>query len=114
MKRILCILLSVIMVIGVAGCSASEEPEIIENNAVLGQSSSESSSEEIRIPESSESSSVYVSSESESSETSSESKPESSYSSSSEQETSFSSSSEYNKLGKSCSNNSYFSRSYLL
>ena len=68
MKKIFCILLSMLMIIGVAGCSVSEEPEIIENEAVLGNLSSESSSETIEItPSSSESSSVTESSESESS-----------------------------------------------
>ncbi len=111
MKKIICFLLAFLMVVSVSGCSKTEETEIIENEVLLGQSSSESSSEEIRIPESSESSSVYVSSESESSETSSESKPESSYSSSSEQETSFSSSSESSSESSSVSSSSESSSS---
>ena len=94
MKKIICIFLSAIMVLSIAACSASEEPEIIENEAVLGNLSSESSSQIIEItPSSSESSSVLESSESESSETSSESKAENSSSSSSEKSESSSSSS---------------------
>ena len=104
MKKIFCILLSLLMIIGIAGCSASEEPEIIENEAVLGNLSSESSSETIEItPGSSESSSVTESSESESSlESSSESKAESS-SSSSSSKTETSSSSESSVSSESSS-----------
>ena len=96
MKKLFCILLSIIMVMGAAGCSVSEEPGIIENDAVLGESSSKNSSQKIEISEiSSESSSSAEPSKSESSsESSSESKAESSSSSSSSKtETSVSSSS---------------------
>ena len=104
MKKIFCILLSMLMIISVVGCSASEEPEIIENEAVLGNLSSESSSETIEItPSSSESSSVTEFSESESSsESSSESKAESS-SSSSSSKTETSSSSESSVSSESSS-----------
>ena len=80
MKKLICFLLVISMIFSVSGCTKSEEPEIIENDVVLGQSSSESSSQKIEISEiSGESSSVSESSGSESSKTSSESKPESSF-----------------------------------
>ncbi|MBR3963165.1 MAG: family 10 glycosylhydrolase [Oscillospiraceae bacterium] len=105
MKKIICILLAVLMVVSVSGCSVSEEPEVIENEAVLGKPSSESSSETIEItPSSSGSSSVAESSQSEtSSETSSESKAESSSSSSSKPETSSSSQSSVSSESSSLS-----------
>ncbi len=95
MKKIICLLLSLIMVVSFSACFADEEPEIIENEAVLENISSESSSKPTEIIQSSESSSVSESSQSESSsESSSESKAESSSSSSSSKtETSSSSSS---------------------
>ncbi|MBQ3530316.1 MAG: family 10 glycosylhydrolase [Oscillospiraceae bacterium] len=93
MKKIISVLLSLLMIISITGCVVNEEPEIIEDDAILGKPSSESSS---GIPEiiqsSSESSSVSESSGSESSETSSESKTESSSSSSSSKTESSSSS----------------------
>ncbi len=95
MKKIISVLLSLLMIISITGCVVNEEPEIIEDDAILGKPSSESSSgiSEI-IQSSSESSSVSESSGSESSETSSESKTESSSSSSSSKiESSISSSS---------------------
>ena len=98
MRRILALAFALLMIFS-AGCSASDEPEIIENEAVLGSgfesskedvvispvhqesaSSEETSSEE---PESSSSYSESTSSESRSESSSSESKPESSSSSSS-------------------------------
>ena len=84
MKKIISVLLSLLMIISITGCVVNEEPEIIEDDAILGKPSSESSSgiSEI-IQSSSESSSVSESSGSESSEISSESKTESSSSSSS-------------------------------
>ncbi|MBR6658415.1 MAG: family 10 glycosylhydrolase [Oscillospiraceae bacterium] len=105
MKKIICILLAVLMVVSVSGCSVSEEPEVIENEAVLGKPSSESSSETIEItPSNSGSSSVTESSQSEtSSETSSESKAESSSSSSSKPETSSSSQSSVSSESSSLS-----------
>lgn len=82
MKKFLCVLLVLSMIFSAFGCSANTEPEIIENESVLGDISSESSSE---INRSSESSSVTESVESETSlDNSSESKAESSSSSSSE------------------------------
>lgn len=94
MKKLICFLLVISMIFSVSGCTKSEEPEIIENDVVLGQSSSESSSQKIEISEiSGESSSVSESSGSENSKTSSESKPESSSSSSIKAESSSSSSS---------------------
>ena len=94
MKKLICFLLVISMIFSVSGCTKSEEPEIIENDVVLGQSSSESSSQKIEISEiSGESSSVSESSGIENSKTSSESKPESSSSSSSKTESSSSSSS---------------------
>ena len=79
------------MIFSVFGCSANTEPEIIENESVLVDFSSESSSE---INRSSESSSVTESVESETSlENTSESKAESSSSSSSEKNESSSASS---------------------
>ena len=84
MKKIISVLLSLLMIISITGCVVNEEPEIIEDDAILGKPSSESSSE---IPEiiqsSSESSSVSESSGSESPETSSESEAENSSSASS-------------------------------
>ena len=93
MKKIISVLLSLLMIISITGCVVNEEPEIIEDDAILGKPSSESSLEiqEI-IQSSSESSSVSESSGSESSETSSESKAESSSSSSSSKTESLSSS----------------------
>lgn len=98
MRRILALAFALLMIF-FAGCSASDEPEIIENEAVLGSgfesskedvvispvpqesaSSEETSSEE---PESSSAYSESTSSESRSESSSSESKPESSSSSSS-------------------------------
>lgn len=96
MKKMICFLLAVIMIFSVSGCSESEGHVIIENEVVLEQSSSESSSEKNEITESSsESSSVSEFSESESSESSSSNRTEtsSSSSSSSKQEVSSSSSS---------------------
>ena len=88
MKKGICFFLSLIMIFALASCSVNEEPVIIENEVVLGQSSSESSS---FVSESSQSSSESSSaSESSESEGSSES---SSFSSSSKTETSSSSSS---------------------
>ncbi len=91
MKKGICLLLAVFMVLCSAGCSFGEEPEIIENEVVLGKPSSESSSEIIEASQSiSEISSASESSESEisseSSSLSSESKTES-ISSSSESKT---------------------------
>ncbi|MBQ5329062.1 MAG: family 10 glycosylhydrolase [Oscillospiraceae bacterium] len=88
MKKEICFFLSLIMIFALASCSVNEEPVIIENEVVLGQSSSESNS---FVSESSQSSSESSSaSESSESENSSES---SSFSSSSKTETSSSSSS---------------------
>ena len=87
MRRILSILLALMMVLSFAGCS--EEPEVIENSAVLGSVPEESKPDKIEInPIEQESSSVPESSES-------QSEPEngSSESSSSEQENKPSSSS---------------------
>ncbi|MBQ6878283.1 MAG: family 10 glycosylhydrolase [Oscillospiraceae bacterium] len=85
MKKTISLLLAAIMIIVSAGCSVNREPEIIENETILGNLSSESSSESSAIEQSSESSSASESSQSEtSSESSSENKPESSSSSSSE------------------------------
>jgi len=94
MKKLLCVLLVLLMIVPVFGCSANTEPEVIENETILGNLSSESSSESSETEQSSESSSLPESSESESSpESSSESKAESSSSSSSEKSESSSSSS---------------------
>lgn len=102
MKRLLCFLLSAVMVISAAGCSVNSEPEIIDNSALLGSLTEESSSGGIEISEVTGESS---SSEAESSEESS-SAEESSHSSSSEAESSSSSSS-----GKSESSSSKASSS---
>ena len=104
MKKIIGILLAVLMVVSVSGCSVSEEPEVIENEAVLGKPSSESSSEPTETVQSGESLSVSESSQSEAySETSSESKAESSSSSSSKPETSSSSQSSVSSESSSLS-----------
>ena len=103
MRRILCILLAIITILSFAGCS--EEPEVIENSAVLGSVSEESKPDKIEInPIEQESSSVPESSES-------QSEPESSSSeiSSSEQEKKPSSSS--SKSESSSSNSSSLSSS---
>ena len=83
MKKLLCVLLVLLMTVPVFGCSANTEPEIIENEAVFGEISSESSSFEEEYSETEKAESENSSS-SESSEVSSE--PESSSSSSSEKQ----------------------------
>ncbi len=88
MKKGICVFLAFLMIFSLFGC-ASEEPEIIENEAVFGEISSESSSFEEEYSEtekaesenSSSSGSSEVSSEPESSSSSSSEKPESSTSS---------------------------------
>lgn len=90
MKKGICVFLAFLMIFSLLGC-ASEEPEIIENEAVFGEISSESSSFEEEYSEtekaesenSSSSESSGVSSGPESSSSSSSEKPEESSSSSS-------------------------------
>ncbi len=96
MKKLICFMLSVLMVISVSGCAQAEQGEIIDNSAVLG-SVSESSSSVVISEESSQSSEASSESSSESSSNSSESsssssKPESSSSSASSSQSSSSSS----------------------
>ncbi len=88
MKKLICFLLSVLMILSVGGCAENEPSEIIDNSAVLG-SLSESSSNGIIIESESSSESSSLSSSLSSEESSS---IESSSSSSSKQESSSSSS----------------------
>lgn len=112
MKKRICVFLAFLMIFSLFGCAA-EEPEIIENETILGNFSSESSSV-IQESSGSEVQSVPESSGSEtsSSETSSESKAESSSSSSSEKpEESSSSSSSSSQESESSSESSSVSSS---
>lgn len=90
MKRKICFLLSFIMIFCSAGCSAGKEPEIIENEAILGEISEETVPEnsknetEAEIGSSSESSGSISISEESSSSSSSETESSSSEPSSSE------------------------------
>lgn len=98
MKKLLCFLLSAVMIFSAAGCSVNGEPDIIDNSAVLGSVSEETSSEGTEISGTSgESSSSTESSEesssAEESGSSSSSEAESSSSSSSKSESSSSESS---------------------
>ncbi|MBE6900423.1 MAG: hypothetical protein E7479_07165 [Ruminococcaceae bacterium] len=112
MKKRICVFLAFLMIFSLFGCAA-EEPEIIENETVLGNFSSESSSV-IQESSGSEVQSVPESSGSEtsSSESSSESKAESGSSSSSEKtEESSSSSSSSSQESESSSESSSVSSS---
>ncbi len=105
MRKSICLLLLILLIISVSGCFANEEPVIIENEAMLGHNSSESSSKIEINQTSSESSSVSISSESESSsQSSSSSKSESSAASSSSSNSS--SSSQSSQQSSSSSNSS--------
>lgn len=105
MRKSICLLLLILLIISVSGCFVNEEPVIIENEAMLGYNSSESSSRIEISQTSSESSSVSISSESESSsQSSSSSKSESSTPSSSSSNSS--SSSQSSQQSSSSSNSS--------
>ena len=108
MKKLISLLLAAIMLVSLFGCSGNSEPEFVEGDAVLGESSTgkieisqiieesssvSQSSESFSEPESSESISESSESSFVSSSSSSSSKPESSSASSSSEKTSSESSS---------------------
>ncbi len=113
MKKGICVFLAFLMIFSLFGC-ASEEPEIIENEAVLNGNSSESSSfeeehsetEKAESENSSSAESSEVSSEPESSSSSSSEKKEESSSSSSSSSSKSESSSESSPVSSSESSSS--------